>query len=221
VALACQTRPAQAARVRAALLDLLLPERCAACGRPGRGLCDACRWSALPLLLAEGRPRRLAPAVVALAAYRYDGVVADAIRSVKTAGRHGAAVGLGVLLWAAVDPLLGPAVTWPRTWVPSTPARRRARGADIPRLLAGGAAVPLLRRKRHARDQTELTAAQRRVAPSGAFRAIAEVPPAVVLVDDVRTTGGTAAAAAAALRAAGTERVLVVTLAAVEGRDAR
>jgi predicted amidophosphoribosyltransferase len=206
--------------VRGALLDLLLPARCAACGRPGRGLCDACRWSASHLRLPQGAPRPLAVGVLALAAYRYDGVVADAVRAVKTPGRHGAAVELGALLWAVVAPLVGAAVTWPRTWVPSTRARRRARGADIPRLLAGADAIPLLCRDHHVRDQTELTAAQRRVAPRGAFRAVGAVPRAAVLVDDVRTTGATAAAAAAALRLAGVDRVLVVTFAAVEDRDA-
>jgi predicted amidophosphoribosyltransferase len=151
--------------------------------------------------------------VIAVAAFRYDGVVADAIRDVKTPGRDAAAADLAHLLWSRLDVPVPP---WPRTWVPSTRARRRRRGADIPRTLAGPGAVALLHRVRQDNDQTALTAAQRRIARRDDFRSAPRVPSGIVLVDDVRTTGGTASAAASALLAAGATRILVVTLAAVD-----
>lgn len=163
---------------------------------------------------------RLGPAVLAIAAFRYDGVIARAIRDVKTPGRHRAAVHLGRLLWVEVDAAMPQAASWPRTWVPSTSSRLRHRGADVPRLLAGSVAVGMLRRTRQSTDQTALSADQRRVARRGDFQHRQTVPPRVVLVDDVRTTGGTAAAAADALVGGGAERVLVVTLAAVTAPDA-
>ena len=92
--------------------------------------------------------------------------------------------------------------------------------SELPELLAGMAAVPMLRRTVQRPDQTELSPAERRVSPQGCFVATGEVPPDVVLVDDVRTTGGTALAASGALLAAGARRVLVATL-AVGGDDAR
>jgi predicted amidophosphoribosyltransferase len=197
------------------LLDLLLPERCAACGDAAAGLCAPCGRAAALLRLPDGAPVRLGPAALAIAAFRYDGVIARAVRDVKTPGRHRAAVHLGRLLWAELDASVPQVATWPRTWVPSTPGRLRHRGADIPRLLAGPLAVDLLRRTRQSSDQTSLSAHQRRVARRGDFRHRQTVPPHVVLVDDVRTTGGTAAAAAGALADGGAVRVLVVTLAAV------
>lgn len=196
------------------LTDLVLPERCAACGSLGAGLCTACRRAAALLRLPGGEPVRLAPRVLAIAAFRYDGVIAGAVRDVKTPGRHRPAHHLGDLLWAAIADIAPGAIAWPRSWVPSTARRVRERGADIPRLLAGPDAVALLRRTRQASDQTMLSADQRRVARRGDFEAGHAVPSRLVLVDDVRTTGGTATAAAAALTAAGADRVLVVTLAA-------
>lgn len=198
-----------------AVVDLLLPHRCAACGRSGRGLCRACLCAAAGLRLADGAAVELAPGVLALAPFAYDGVVADAIRSVKTPGRSAPATWLGALLWAEITPHIGIASGWPRTWIPSTAARRRMRGAEVPRLLAGSVARPALRRVRQMHDQTALTAQQRRGAPKDDFRSDHPVPRDVVLVDDVRTTGGTARAAAAALQAAGARHVLVITLAAV------
>lgn len=195
------------------VLDLLVPERCAACGRPGRGLCPVCLRAASPLRLPDAAAERLDPGVVALAAFAYDGVVAQAIRAVKRPGRHGPAVGLSDLLWMELADRVGPALRWPRTWVPSTAARRRARGAEIPQLLAGRDARRLLCRDRQTHDQTTLRADQRRTAPLADFRAAAPVSAGVVLVDDVRTTGGTARAAAAALRRAGADHVVVVTFA--------
>lgn len=198
------------------LLDFLMPPRCAACGRPGEGLCAPCLREAALLRLPLGGPVALDAAVFALAAYRYDGVIARAVRAVKAPGAHAPAVHLGGLLWAELAATLGPAAAWPRTWVPSTRARLRERGADIPRLLAGPGASALLWRVRQTSDQTELTASQRRTSRRGDFRSGQHVPSHVALVDDVRTTGGTALAAADALQRAGARRVLVITLAAAD-----
>lgn len=203
----------QAARVLHHLTNLVLPERCAACGSIGAGLCPGCRRAATLLRLPGGGPVRLAPRVLAIAAFGYDGVIARAIRDVKTPGRHRPARHLADLLWATIAGIAPGAIAWPRTWVPSTARRVRERGADIPRLLAGQGAVALLRRTHQVSDQTMLSADQRRVARQGDFEAGHGVPSCVVLVDDVRTTGGTASAAAAALTGAGADRVLVVTLA--------
>ncbi|MBW3605371.1 MAG: hypothetical protein KY460_10780 [Actinobacteria bacterium] len=197
------------------VLDLVLPERCAACGACADGLCTRCRRAAADLCLPAGAPVRIAPSVIAVAAYRYEGVIARAIRSVKRPGRHAAAAHLGALLWAQLEPVVAAGASWPRTWIPSTASRRRQRGADIPHLLAGDDAVALLRRVRQGGDQTGLDAVRRRALPPGDFQPGHGVPPQVVLVDDVRTTGATARAAAMALQSAGAERVLVVTLAAV------
>lgn len=196
------------------LLDLLLPERCAACGQPGRGLCRGCVRAAGELRLTEGAFARLEPGVVALAPFVYDGVMARAIRNVKSPGRHAAARWLGEMMWAELTPRLGPAASWPRTWVPSARARRRARGAEIPRLLAGDGARPMLRRVHQAGEQKRRSARQRASAPVGDFVPLGPVPRGVVMVDDVRTTGATARAAAAALRNGGALRVVAVSLAA-------
>jgi predicted amidophosphoribosyltransferase len=202
-------------RVSGPVLDLLIPQRCAACARPGHGLCRRCLRAAATLRCSDGAPEHLAPGVLALAPFRYDGVIARAIRSVKTPGRHAAAVGLGELLWAEMAPRLGAAALWPRTWIPSTRARIRARGAEIPRLLAGSDARGWLRRVRQVGEQKARAGHERRRGPWGDFRCDQLVPYGVVMVDDVRTTGATATAAAAALRDAGARRILVITLAAV------
>jgi predicted amidophosphoribosyltransferase len=211
-------RSAHTARV-SALLDLLVPERCAACRRPGRGLCGPCLHAAAGLRLTEGAPVRLGPGVLGLSPFVYDGVVARAIRNVKTPGRHAAAVWLGALLWAELLPRLGVVASWPRTWVPSGRARLRERGAEIPRLLAGDGALPMVRRVRQAGDQKRRSARERMRAPVGDFVALGPVPKGVVMVDDVRTTGATARAAAAALQSAGAARVVAVSLAAVRDPD--
>lgn len=197
-------------------VDAVLPLRCAACAAPARGLCAACETAAGGLRLPATRYDLLGERVAAVGVYAYDGVIRDAIRGMKIAGRFAAARDLSGRIrdLATVPP------HWPVTWVPSTRRRRRERGFELPRLLAGAGAVALLRRNGDRPDQTTLTPAERRRSPAGVFQATGRVPPDVVLVDDVRTTGGTAAAASAALLAAGARRVVVATL-AVGGDDAR
>ena len=210
-----------------AVADLLLPPRCGGCGAgaPGGGggvprpedLCDDCAAAIAGLALPLA-PEPLADGVLAVGAYAYDGPVRAAVRAVKVGGRVGLAQTLAGLLAARVEVAALPADAV--TWVPSLPARRRERPVELPRVLAGPSATPLLRTTRRRPDQTDLDAAERRRLPVGAFAATAPVPPSVVLVDDVRTTGATARAAAAALREAGALRVLVLTL-AVGGDAAR
>lgn len=196
------------------VLSLVVPPRCAACRDPSpHALCAQCTDAAGAVVLEDLLPVRLGPATVAFAAFSYDGVIAAAVRMVKRPGRFAAAGGLGELLWQVVEAQL-PVGDLPRTWVPSSPAALRARGVEIPRLLAGPAAVPMLRCPRNRPDQTALDADARRSNPVGAFEATVRPPETVVLVDDVRTTGSTLLAAARALRAAGARRVVGVTLAA-------
>ncbi|QBI19199.1 ComF family protein [Egibacter rhizosphaerae] len=205
-----------------AVVDLLLPLSCAACGAPTRdGLCADCGAELPELALDDGAAVDLAPGVRAVGAYAYAGPVAASIKHVKTPGRHGAAPALGRLLRYELALPPSRRAPWAVTWVPSTRRRRAARGAEIPRLLAGPGARRLLRRIRDAPDQTTQDRAGRLSGPVGAFRAIGPVPPRVLLVDDVRTTGATATAAAGALRAAGARRVLVATLAVAESPGAR
>jgi predicted amidophosphoribosyltransferase len=203
------------------VLDLLLPPRCPACAAPARTAvwCRPCLVALRDLALPDLGEEQLDDGVLAIGAYAYDGVVRDSVLAVKAHGRHEALTGMGAVLRARLRlPAAGPDLAV--TWVPTAPPALRARGVDVPRVLAGGGAVRLLRVARADRDQTELGADARRRAKHGAFAAVGPAPPRVVLVDDVRTTGATALAASAALRSAGARRVLVATF-AVAGDDAR
>ncbi len=202
-----------------ALPSLLLPVRCTLCGAPADGpACGPCEAGLAALRLPDGAPESPAPGIVLVGLYAYAGPVAKLVRALKEDGRFAAARALGDRIRAELG-LPGPdRVT--TTWVPSTRAVRRARGVEVPRLLAGPGAQRLLAQVAARPDQTSLDARSRRLAPAGGFRPLRAVHGPVVLVDDVRTTGGTAAAAVAALRSAGASRVLVATL-AVGGDEAR
>jgi predicted amidophosphoribosyltransferase len=106
------------------------------------------------------------------------------------------------------------------TYIPPDPARQLRRAGHPAEELARKLgtrwqldAVRLLARTRGVRRQTGLQLAERRRNVRGAFAAVVDAPPCVVLVDDVYTTGSTASAAAAALCSAGAATVHVVTLA--------
>jgi predicted amidophosphoribosyltransferase len=217
-----------------ALVDLLLPERCLACGDGDELLCARCRAALLVLrgtLCARcGSPtawpvercgecagRRLSFAT-ARAAVGYDAVARALVTAWKERGI------------ARVAPIAAElvATTVPRppvdalAFVPGEGDRVGWRGANPAEELAralgarwGIATSPLLARTRRVRRQRGLTRAERRANIHAAFRAAGEAPRAVGLVDDVYTTGATVGAAATELRRAGARTVHVVTFARV------
>jgi ComF family protein len=213
------------------LLDVLMPERCAACGAGERVVCAGC-LSALqilrgPLCARCGAPtawpvdrcvecavRPLAFAR-ARAAVAYDGPARTLVAAWKERGRRR----LGRLFARLVaEAVPRPPVTVV-TFVPGERDRGLWRGQNPAEALARLVALewelpvePLLERARRVAQQRGLSRHARRTNVRGAFSA-AHAPPTVALVDDVYTTGATVAAAATALRRAGARDVHVVTFA--------
>jgi ComF family protein len=180
---------------------------CARCGAPTAWPVERC---------SECTHRRLAFAH-ARAAVAYDEPVRRIVAAWKERGLRRLAA------WAAelLADSLAPVAVECATFVPPDRDRVLRRGHHPAEVLArdlarrwGLDAEELLRRTRRVRPQRGLARAERRRNVSGAFEARAP-PRSVLVVDDVYTTGATANAAAAALRAAGANRVEVVTFARV------
>jgi len=214
------------------VLDLLLPQRCVACGAPGAQACGDCLASArrlrAPLCDRCGAPtawpvarcrecagRRLAFAH-ARAAVAYDGAVRQVVAAWKERGLRRLAEPVADVVAEAVAPPPVAALAA----IPPDRERTLRRGHHPADGLAAALGArwelpvePLLRRERGAPRQRGLSLPERRRNVSGAFTAVRRPPRAIALVDDVYTTGATAHAAASALRRAGAARVEVVTFA--------
>lgn len=221
-----------------ALLDLVYPPRCAACGEsveaePFCAVCAEAVDSVPPGCARCGQPgpdalcgacRASPPAFDAVrAGGLLGGPLADAIHALKYRNRPALARPLGSWL-AARAPLECGAVV---VSVPLARGRRIERGYDQAALLADALARgagrgarrlrAALRRIRETPPQVGRTRAERARNVAGAFEAHPAVAGKdVVLVDDVVTTGATADAAATALRRAGARSIVVVALARAE-----
>ena len=224
-----------------ALLDLVLPCRCAACRAPcgpppGSVLCARCLfsleaalWEPPRLVAPDPLPPWLPPAV---AAASYDGVLRHLVTAWKDEGRRDVAPLLARLLAASLGSLVVPGATV--VPVPTSPASWRRRGdAPLTVLLrralrepgvpGPATALDALRVVRPLADQAGLDRAGRAANLRGAHAVrrsrTAEVNGReVILVDDVMTTGATLAEAARALRQAGAEPVAVAVVAATRRR---
>jgi predicted amidophosphoribosyltransferase len=214
------------------MLDLLLPERCAVCARPGAALCEECRGALVrlspPLCERCGSPgawpvrrcaecsgRRLAFAR-ARSAIVYDERARTLVRSWKERGQRRFAAEAAVLVAEMVPT---PEVDL-LAHVPGDPERAWKRGDVPPRGLSLALSRlweietgELLRRPRALPRQRGLSLADRRRNVRGTVVADGDSPRRVCLVDDVYTSGATADACASALRRAGARYVEVITLA--------
>ncbi len=201
-----------------AVLDLLAPPRCLACGRPaelpwcprcarqvrrldpGCVRCGARREAGHPCWPAD------APIVGTVARFDYRGPVTAAVTGAKLRGAWAAWEPLADRLSAAVAER--PPEVDAVTWITTPGARVRERGGDHAKVLAAAVArrlrMPLVR----------LLDAQPTSDDRDHYRARYPLPGSrVLLVDDVVTTGATAVRAAQVLREAGADEVHLAVLA--------
>ena len=237
-------------RVPGAVLDLLLPPRCLACGTAVDGtgrLCAAC-WGGLTFLGEPACGRCGTPFDAdshapfcaaclrhppdydrARAVLAYDDASRPLLLSFKHGDRTDAGPTYGAWLARAAEPLLARGVDL----VVPVPlhrwrllSRRYNQSALLAQALARRIGRPYaaaaLRRTRQTRSQGHLSAAARERNVRGAFAADAGLVKgkAVLLVDDVLTSGATLGACARALKRAGARSVQAVTLARVVRTDA-
>lgn len=223
-----------------ALIEVVLPPTCGACGLPARGaLCGICAvhlqrigppWCPRcgePVLVAgdrcRGDHRTLTGLAFARAPFAYAGSGGALVRRWKLDGDPVAAACLGQAMAAAlVADCVG---VWRRALlvaVPLHPTRRRQRGFDqaewlareLGRRLGLEHAPGVLRRTRATLPQGDPRVLSRAGNVAGAFAVVAArrlQGRRVVLVDDVRTSGATARECAAALRAVGVAQVALLT----------
>ena len=206
----------------------LTPPLCDICGDPLAILDD--RRGAAPSLV-EGanaarccrRCREDPPCVSrARAIGVYDGALRAIVHALKYDARRSLAAPLGDLMRRRGDAVLrGAACVVP---VPLHPSRRRERGFNQARDLAGHLGLPVveaLARVRRTAPQAQLSAAGRRRNVRDAFRttrlARRLIGATVVLVDDVSTTGATLEGCALTLKRAGIGEVRALTAARVVG----
>ncbi|HYI81200.1 MAG TPA: ComF family protein [Thermoleophilaceae bacterium] len=208
-----------------ALLGLLVPPECWACGARARRrepLCLACRaqlrWLERPLRL-EG--------LEVWAPVAYDGPARALVAGLKFRGMVGLAEPMAAQIAACTPATLlrPPALLVP---VPLHPGRARARGYNQAERIAaelrrrtGMRVADCLRRSGPA-DGRQLGRGrgERLVALAGSIdrRPGIPVPERALIVDDVVTTGGTVAACAEALYAGGASNVAAVAYALTPGR---
>lgn len=217
--------------IRDSLLDaaaVVLPVRCAGCGRPDRSLCDACLEAVRPS--ASIHRARGVPVCSAL---QYEGIARRVLLAYKDGGRVDVARALGRALRAAIAEAQrhAPAGAGEQhallpVLIPSTRAAWRRRGYHPTRSVLARAHIlvpPLwraLRLSRQTADQAGLSAGERSGNREGSMVASRRLAGReCLIVDDIVTSGATVAEAARAISAAGGRVVGAATIASTPRRS--
>lgn len=194
------------------LIDFLFPEQCAACAKPGSGLCEGC----VPFGIA--RLERRLPTLDVFALGEFTGPYRSAVYALKD-GRRDVAEALGARLARMVrtNDILVP--------VPTTAPRRRVRGFDGVELVSCVAgmnrgAVTLSVLKCIGRETQRGLSRVQRLSAHGRFLCPSSLVEDcdVILVDDVCTTGATLEDCAAVLRGAGARVTKAFVVAIANGK---
>ncbi|MGH2975809.1 MAG: ComF family protein [Solirubrobacterales bacterium] len=197
-----------------AIVNVLLPSLCAACGRscrPGGSLCARCaRRLAGVEPLAGGAPPGLDRT---WSSAPHEGVARDLVVALKFRRLLPVAELIaGRLHWLAPASLLSGAIVP----VPTARVRSLGRGFDPATEIAAALAEltglplsPCLARRGGGRQVGRRRS--QRIGHPPRVHALGPVPRSVLLVDDVLTTGATLSACARALRGAGSIRVAAIT----------
>ncbi len=223
-------------RATGAILDLVFPPRCVACGKEGAFLCQACVASAplipQPSCVRCARPVRAAglcevcqaePSSLegVLSPFAMDDVVRQAVYALKYHNLRALAPTLGALMAAHVQQagvtadVLVPVPLHPHRWRERGYNQAELLAKEIGRRLSLPVAPHGLARVKHSDPQARAASREeRRANVEDAFLAKASfLGQRVLLVDDVCTTGATLESCAASMLQAGAARVWGVTLA--------
>lgn len=204
----------------AGFIELVLPRRCAGCGKVGERLCRQCRK-----LLAQP-PRRIAPKADVLAPVYacggYGGPHREVILEMKERNNRAIRPYIAVVLRAAVETLQARGEFSHRLTLVPAPTRARSarlRGGDPITQLCTASGFPTWQAVRLASsmpDQSGLNRDDRLHNVRGNVQLVRSVPRGaeVVVVDDVITTGATLAATVDTLTYAGADVAGCVVLAA-------
>ena len=220
-----------------ALLSLLFPPRCPACGRyveTRGGWCDPCLHAAIRVRRLALTPMQRSVLAAAWTLGSYEGALRDLVRALKYQGRTEHLRAIAVFLRAASPALCrllqedgGARLPGARfdaaVAVPLHAARERQRGFNqTERIFAswladeGLAMERLLVRVKETRPQYGLSREERARNLMNAFAPAAGAAirgRRILLLDDIFTTGTTALHCAEVLRRAGAVQVAVLTLA--------
>lgn len=216
-------------------IDWVYPPVCASCGEPGFHLCPQCQGKIQFLFdknqinssynhqkMVKNNYMNDLPDAVLRSMAVYDGVIRDAIHTMKYANNHGISHLFSNWLADMVKDegwLLDLVIP-----VPLSTERVKERGYNQSALIARPVSILLgvpyspygLKRMRNTQSQVGLSAAERRANVAGAFEGVPEIISGkrVLLIDDVTTTGSTLEACVKALKKAGAGFIFCATVGA-------
>ena len=195
-----------------AILDVLFPRKCVACGVEGGFLCKSCFGSIKRIDELISVPHL--DGVFAIYRYEKGGALQRAVKAMK----YRLIKGVAECFWADLQCCLGRNFSheYVLVAVPLHPKRERWRGFNQAFELARGVKWvrgDFLKRKKYTHPQADLSRSERLTNLSEAFCVRGNVRGGkFVLIDDVITTGSTLSECALALREAGAREVWGVVL---------